>query len=312
MRREQELPHGLRGFVADLHSAGAAVDFSVLYPEGRLVDAPLPTWTHRPLLLTRDGQDSPAHGASPFRCTRCWARMCACRRSPSATCGRPTSALTAQPWLGDHQVHNVAALPGAAYCEMALAAARTVLGEACEVRDIRFEQMLLLDDETPVSAVASVDAPGVADFAVETDEDGERARRASAVLHAAEDGTSRLHATSPPCSRPTRTGSTGPSCGSAFDLAGVQYGPAFAGLAAAHTAEGRHHRVGRGRPARADPLPAGRLRRASSAAGRLLPVRAAHPGVQSAAGGGLLLPLGVRRLRDYTARPATRTTATRR
>ncbi len=32
MRREQELPHGLRGFVADLHSAGAAVDFSVLYP----------------------------------------------------------------------------------------------------------------------------------------------------------------------------------------------------------------------------------------------------------------------------------------
>ena len=24
MRREQELPHGLRGFVADLHSAGAA------------------------------------------------------------------------------------------------------------------------------------------------------------------------------------------------------------------------------------------------------------------------------------------------
>ena len=42
-------PHGLRDFVADLHSAGAAVDFSVLYPDGRLVDAPLPTWTHRQL-----------------------------------------------------------------------------------------------------------------------------------------------------------------------------------------------------------------------------------------------------------------------
>ena len=26
----------------------------------------------------------------------------------------------AQPWLDDHQIHNVAALPGAAYCEMAL------------------------------------------------------------------------------------------------------------------------------------------------------------------------------------------------
>ena len=36
----------------------------------------------------------------------------------------------AQPWLADHQIHNVAVLPGAAYCEMALAAARTVLGDA--------------------------------------------------------------------------------------------------------------------------------------------------------------------------------------
>ena len=62
MRREQALPHGLRGFVADLHSAGAAVDFSVLYPNGRLVDAPLPTWTHRRLWLSRDGQESPTHG----------------------------------------------------------------------------------------------------------------------------------------------------------------------------------------------------------------------------------------------------------
>ncbi len=31
------------------------------------------------------------------------------------------------PWLRDHQIHNVAALPGAAYCEMALAAAHRVL-----------------------------------------------------------------------------------------------------------------------------------------------------------------------------------------
>ena len=50
MRREQPLPHGLRGLLSDLHSAGAAVDFSVLYPAGRLVDAPLPAWTHRPLV----------------------------------------------------------------------------------------------------------------------------------------------------------------------------------------------------------------------------------------------------------------------
>ncbi len=77
MRREQELPHGLRGFVADLHSAGAAVDFSVLYPGGRLVDAPLPTWTHRQLMLDRDDQDHRPRRRVPLRCIRCWVRMCA-------------------------------------------------------------------------------------------------------------------------------------------------------------------------------------------------------------------------------------------
>ena len=41
LRREQEMPYGLRTFLADLHSAGAAVDFAAQYPGGRLVDAPL-------------------------------------------------------------------------------------------------------------------------------------------------------------------------------------------------------------------------------------------------------------------------------
>ena len=60
MRREQPLPHGLRGLVADLHSAGAAVDFSVLYPDGQLVDAPLPAWANRPLLLAAEHRDRQA------------------------------------------------------------------------------------------------------------------------------------------------------------------------------------------------------------------------------------------------------------
>ncbi len=90
MRREQPLPHGLRGLLADLHSAGAEVDFSVLYPGGRLVDAPLPAWTHRHLFSTRDGRRT--RRGSPLPCIRCWARMCGCRRSRNATPGRPTSA----------------------------------------------------------------------------------------------------------------------------------------------------------------------------------------------------------------------------
>jgi len=41
-------------------------------------------------------------------------------------------------------------------------------GEAPEVRYIRFEQMLLLGDQTAVGAVASVTSFGVVNFVVET------------------------------------------------------------------------------------------------------------------------------------------------
>ena len=117
---------------------------------------------------------NPRHMAvAPFRCIRCWARMCACRRNRSATSGRPRSAPPPSPGWAITGSADVAVLPGAAYCEMALAAARTVLGEASEVRDIRFEQALLLDEQTTVGASASVSSPGVVDFAVETDQGGE-------------------------------------------------------------------------------------------------------------------------------------------
>ena len=91
MRRQQPLPHGMRGLLADLHAAGSAVDFSVLYPAGHLVDAPLPSWTHRQLILTPQGSSDPRRQYG-VRCIHCWARTSACRRSPSATCGRPRSA----------------------------------------------------------------------------------------------------------------------------------------------------------------------------------------------------------------------------
>src|SRR5262249_802093 len=93
----------------------------------------------------------------------------------------------AQPWLGDHQIRNVAVLPGGAYCEMALAAARVALGADSEGRDICFEQALLPDEHTSVAVSASLSSSDVADFIVATNQGGEQARQASAVLRVAED-----------------------------------------------------------------------------------------------------------------------------
>ncbi len=302
MRREQELPHGLRGFVADLHSAGAAVDFSVLYPNGRLVDAPLPTWTHRQLRLSRDGQDTrqrtAARTISVHPLLGAHVRL---QEEPERHVWQGEVGTADQPWLGDHQIRNVAVLPGAAYCEMALAAAHAVLGEASEVRDIRFEQALLLDEQTTDRRLGVVVVAGRPRL-----HRGDELRAANkrgklrAVLHAAEDEQPPAHDTSALlAAHPTRE--DGDEVRERMDQRGVQYGPAFAGLGAVHTG-------GTAPPVLAEvALP--RQIRSQQAAYGVHPALLdacfqsveAHPDVQALGEGVLGLPLGIRRLRSYAA-----------
>ncbi len=187
MRREQELPHGLAGFLTDLYSAGAAIDFSVLNADGRLVDAPLPTWSNRPLLLDRGGQQSQSHGGYTVAVHPLMGAHVQLQEEPERHVWQGEVGTATQPWLSDHRMHDAAALPEATYCEMALTAARTVLGDASELSDIRIDRTLMLDEETPLGAVASLQEPGVLTFAVETLNDGKHTRWATAVLRAVED-----------------------------------------------------------------------------------------------------------------------------
>ncbi|NKE25870.1 type I polyketide synthase, partial [Mycobacterium tuberculosis] len=237
MRREQPLPHGLRGLLTELHRAGAALDYSALYPAGRLVDAPLPAWTHARLFIDDDGQEQRAQGACTITVHPLLGSHVRLTEEPERHVWQGDVGTSVLSWLSDHQVHNVAALPGAAYCEMALAAAAEVFGEAAEVRDITFEQMLLLDEQTPIDAVASIDAPGVVNFTVETNRDGETTRHATAALRAAEDDcpppgydiTALLQA------HPHAVNGT--AMRESFAERGVTLGAAFGGLTTAHTAE---------------------------------------------------------------------------
>lgn len=299
MRREQELPIGLAGFVADIHSAGAAVDFASVYPQGRLVDSPLPTWTHRELMLSRDDQDQP-HGAAVLAVHPLLGAHVHLLEEPERHVWQGEVGTGSHPWLGDHQIHNVATLPGAAYCEMALAAARTALGDDSEVHDVLFEHTLLLDETTPVSAAAAAEAPGVLDFAVDTHEEGERVRRASAVLRegVAAESPGQFDVAALTAAHPCRV--EGDQLRKVFDSMGIQYGSAFSGLVAAHTPEGEitsvlaevalpsairsQHTAYRSHPALLDACFQSVI---------------VHPEVQNAASGGLLLPVGVRRLRCF-------------
>ena len=174
-----------------------------------------------------------------------------------------------------------------------------MLGEAAEVRDIRFEQALLLDEQTTVGASASLSSPGVVDFTVETNQGGEQARQATAVLHAAEDEQPPAHDMSALLAAHPRR-EDGAEVRKRLDQRGVQYGPAFTGLGAVHTGEGATGTV------LAEVALPGQIRSQQGAYGvhpALLDACfqsvAAHPEVQALGGDVLGLPLGVRRLRAY-------------
>ena len=312
VRREQELPNGLRNFLIDLHSAGAAIDFSVLYPAGQLVDAPLPSWTHRELRLT-PGEDTSTRAGSTISVHPLLGPHVRLQEEPERHVWQADVGTDAQPWLEDHQIRNVSVLPGAAYCEMALAAARSVLGEASEVRDLRFESALLLDGETLVGASASVASPDVLNFQVETNQGGEQSRQAAGVLHVASDEQPAAYDIAALLAAHPRE-EDGEEVRKGLDARGVQYGPAFTGLGALHLVEGESEV---GNTVLAEVVLPSQIRTQQSAYGvhpALLDAAfqsvGAHAEVRALGEDALALPLSVHRLRSYT--PArTRSTATR-
>ena len=307
MRREQPMPYGLRGFLADLYNVGAAVNFAALYPGGRLIDAPLPTWTHRQLLIKSDGHGGRAHGAGTAAVHPLLGEHVRLAEEPERHAWQGDVGTAALPWLADHQINEVPVFPGAAYCEMALAAARTLFGEQSEVRDISFEDLLLLDERTSVSAIASVEAPDVVDFVVETDEDGERARRAGAVLRAADDDQQPQSRDLPTLLAAHAQRVDGAALRQSFEKRGVQLGPAFTGLATAHIADGEVSTVLAevGLPGAVRSQQTGYDVHPALLDACFQSVTA-HPAIRDGADDGLLVPLGVHRLRRYGSARNTR------
>ncbi|MDQ0585331.1 sulfolipid-1 biosynthesis phthioceranic/hydroxyphthioceranic acid synthase [Streptomyces rishiriensis] len=300
MRRAQETPHGLLHSLIEVHAAGGGVDFAALYPGGELVDAPLPTWT-RQHLLVRPGQARLAHTVRIHPLLGVHIRLDEDEERHAWQSDVGTAVL---PWLTDHRVRDVAAYPGAAHCESALTAAAEVFGPGAEVRNLTFERMLLLSGNTDLSTTATVESPGQARWEAVATENDERARLASATLHAAssdraepepldidlliEEHTERL---------------SGDDLRGTLNERGIQYGPAFQGAVAAHrdAAEG-------GQSVLAEVTLPSQLRSGND--GFLVHPAlldacfqsvAALPAVAGDGEGGLLLPLEVQRLQLWSS-----------
>ena len=235
--RGQEMPYGLLTLLSDLYAAGAAVD-PAKAPRGRLVDAPLSAWTHRKLTFDVPSADQFA--------ARTWLRPTPLGSharlldEPERHVWRAEVGTTAIGWLADYKIDDVPAMPVAAFCEMALAAARTTIGDVAEVWDVRFERTLELENETSVNATASAQASGAFDFVVETGQGGERERRASAVLHAVEnpddDRPADYDLAELIAALPQRA--DGAELRRWFEARGETFGPAFSALTAVNVADG--------------------------------------------------------------------------
>jgi polyketide synthase 5 len=311
MRRDQPQPHGLRDFVADLHSAGAAVDFSLLSPTGRLVDAPLPTWTHQRLWLDSDRRDGPSHRVSTVAVHPLLGPHVHLHEEPERHVWQADIGTARQPWLAEHRVRNVPVLPGAAYCEMALTAALVALGADCEVRDLHFEQALLLADETVVGTSASLSSATAADFVVESTVGGGQARQATARLQATGAQSAPGYDLTELLAAHTHSRG-GADVRHDLEQRGVQYGPAFTGLASVRVGEPHVGTV------LAELVLPSQIRSQLSDYGvhpALLDACfqsvGASPQIQALGEDVLGLPLGVRRLRSYGATRTARYCYTR-
>ncbi|WP_369204736.1 SDR family NAD(P)-dependent oxidoreductase [Streptomyces sp. PU-14G] len=175
--------------VAALHCAGHPLDWSDRYRDGLLADVPPTTWERTryvvdpsPLRLSAGARSAPAahpltgaHVADPDGEGR---HLWQTRLTP-----------TTLPWLDAHRVNDVVVVPGAALCEMAVAAAADLYAtgpERLRLTGVDLERLLLpAADGTPVTATAEAAGADTAYWRVAgAASDGTRVEHARAHLHA--------------------------------------------------------------------------------------------------------------------------------
>jgi myxalamid-type polyketide synthase MxaE and MxaD len=139
------------GSLAALHVAGAAVQWSALFPSGgRCVRLPTYAWqhtTHRVVVQAPTAQGAnPRRGEHPLLGEHLTSSL-----HPGTHLWQVELSLQTQPWLGEHRVRGSAVLPAAAVAEMALAAARQLHPQApMALHGLELTEALLLPEEGAV------------------------------------------------------------------------------------------------------------------------------------------------------------------
>ncbi|SFB44201.1 phthiocerol/phenolphthiocerol synthesis type-I polyketide synthase D [Amycolatopsis marina] len=223
---------GFAAAVAAMYLADGPEILRRRYPQRVVADLPPPVWEHRRFWAEGAVADAPerASGRHPMLGTAV--------EVPDGAqhLWYGDVGLGAHPWLADHGTREVAVFPGTGYVELALAAARDLLGEPVELRDVVLHRLLPLGEHTAVCVSARPGPAGTLLLTMFARVSGEWARHAEAT--AARDG---------------RNGTAGAhralNAGvdqlvpvplyHRMDAAGQVYGPTFRGLRDVRATEGR-------------------------------------------------------------------------
>ncbi|MFJ6631349.1 SDR family NAD(P)-dependent oxidoreductase [Streptomyces sp. NPDC091376] len=181
LRRDEDEIATFRTQLAALHCVGVPVDWSALYPDGDLCDAPGLTfdrrqhWTDQPELAPVDAASSElpgTHSEIPGE--------------PVRHCWQADAGTAVVPWLADHQVHGEPVFPGAGYCAIALTAGQEAFGtlpQDIQVSDLRFLELLRLAPHTELVTTLTMTAANRATCDIHTrGDDGNWTRLATAEL----------------------------------------------------------------------------------------------------------------------------------
>ena len=245
LHREQDALLTMMGGLAKLHCLGHDVDFARLYPQGgRAVPLPAYPWQRERYWL----EASPAGGVSPRALQSRIAGAHPLLGLPFAS----SVNLRTRFWeaalsparlayLSDHRVQEAVVLPGTAYLEMALAAAREVFDEGSHtVENVSFLEGLTFGTGAPriVQMALSEEQSNSASFRISTLPMGSPySPRAAWTLHATGrirrgvlDETGPQHESLERIQERCHTEISGEAHYKAMAARGLIYGPAFQGV----------------------------------------------------------------------------------
>jgi acyl transferase domain-containing protein len=150
LRRDEDEAQTMLESLAALYENGATVAWKSVYPKGRIVPLPNYPWQRRRYWFDQlggGGDSGERRGVHPLLGESCEPALSA---EPMRVWESDLD-LRRVGYLADHKLHGEIVFPGAAFLEMAIAAARQVWpGKAVTARDVVFERPLLIDKVAPL------------------------------------------------------------------------------------------------------------------------------------------------------------------